>query len=207
MESTRPRTVQARHQYHVQKRSACPPRRPALAIRAIRPTVNILKERAPSEPAAEHSRLPQPPRGGAPANLLPTRLLPSRSCGVRRRCQFGALMQPSRSGSPRLVWPEPSLWVHSVEMLATPIRVRPTAEITSASPVGVGRIGAVLLLTEQKYRPGAKRVAVALESDLMRMAIRSRRARRRKAVRYSALEVRRHIGSGLLHDLSNSLSR
>jgi len=92
-------------------------------------------------------------------------------------------------------------------MLTTPICVRQAAETASAAAVSVGGIAAVLLLAERTSRRSTKRVVVALESDSMSTAVNVRRPRRYIAVLDSALEVRRHVGPRLPHDLSHPLPR
>src|ERR1017187_3501423 len=79
-----------------------------------------------------------------------------------------------------------------------------TAEIASAAAAFVAGKGAVLV---HEQRLGAERIAEALESPLMELAVSVRRARRRIAGFDGALVGPRHGSTGGLHDLPNALSR
>lgn len=94
------------------------------------------------------------------------------------------------------------LGVHSVVILQTPIRRRASAQRAAAAAVRVAGDGAVLL---PKQRPGAERIAVALEAILVDEAIAVGSAGRLGAVRDGADVGPGHDRAGVLDDLTNPL--
>lgn len=97
--------------------------------------------------------------------------------------------------------------MHSVELLSTLIRTCLSTKVTAAAAVPVAGEGAVLRTEKRSHWPGAERIAVAFEAELVVVAITPRPALKLVAICDRASTAPGHVDAGPLHDLSNPLSR
>ena len=90
-----------------------------------------------------------------------------------------------------------------MRVLPPPVGDGLSAALTTAAAFHVAGPRTVLLAEQ---RPGAERVPVAIEGELVDVAVPLRRSRRPEAVAYGAFEIPGHIGSGVLEDLPHPLA-